>query len=36
MTNQDKKPDSFAVFALICLLATIVASITHEVYVYIK
>jgi len=36
MTNQDKKPDSFAVFALICLLATIVVSIAHEVYVYIK
>jgi hypothetical protein len=36
MTNQDKKPDLFAVFALICLLATIVASIAHEVYVYIK
>jgi hypothetical protein len=36
MTNQDKKPDSFAVFALICLLATIAVSIVHEIYVYIR
>jgi hypothetical protein len=36
MTNQDKKPDSFAVFALICLLATIIASVVHEIYVYIR
>jgi hypothetical protein len=36
MTNQDKKPDSFAVFAIICLLATIVVSIIHEIYIWLK
>jgi hypothetical protein len=31
MTNQDKKPDSFAVFILICLGITLIVSITHEI-----
>jgi hypothetical protein len=36
MTKQNKQPDSFAVFAIICLLATIIASVVHEIYVYIR
>ena len=35
MTNQNKDK-SLAVFAIICLLATIVASVIHEIYVYIR
>ena len=34
--QQVKDNTSFAVFAIICLLATIVASIAHEIYVYIR
>ena len=34
--QQTKDSTSFAVFAIICLLATIVASVIHEIYVYIR
>jgi hypothetical protein len=34
MTKQNNKPDSFAVFALICLGITIIVSITHEIILW--
>ena len=34
--NQNNKPDSFAVFALICMGITLVVSLAHEMYIWLK
>jgi len=34
MTKKGKQPDSFAVFALICMGITIIVSITHEIILW--
>ena len=34
--EQQTNDNSFATFAIICLLATIVVSIIHEIYIWLK
>jgi hypothetical protein len=34
--NQIEDSNSFAVFAVICLLATLVVAVIHEMYIWLK
>ena len=35
-SDQVQDSNSFAVFAIICLLITLIVSITHEIYIWLK